>query len=39
MVVMTTAGQPAKRTGVCAGENNECRVDYFTVNDKDEQSE
>mmetsp|Transcript_13895 Transcript_13895/g.27517 ORF Transcript_13895/g.27517 Transcript_13895/m.27517 type:complete len:451 (+) Transcript_13895:186-1538(+) len=28
---------PAKRTGVCAGENNECRVDYFTVNDKDDQ--
>mmetsp|Transcript_3274 Transcript_3274/g.6831 ORF Transcript_3274/g.6831 Transcript_3274/m.6831 type:complete len:486 (-) Transcript_3274:225-1682(-) len=28
---------PAKKTGVCAGENEECRVNYFTVNENDDQ--
>ena len=29
----------AKKSGVCAGENEECRVDYFTVNSNEDQGE
>ena len=30
---------PAKKTGVCGGEGELCRVDHFTVNSNQEQSE
>ena len=30
---------PAKKTGVCAGEDEVCRVDHFTVNSNQDQSE
>ena len=29
---------PGKKTGVCEGEEQQCRVDYFTVNSNDDQS-
>lgn len=30
---------PAKKTGVCGGDDEVCRVDYFTVNANKDQSE
>ena len=30
---------PAKKTGVCAGEDETCRVDHFTVNQNYDQGE
>lgn len=30
---------PAKKTGVCAGEDETCRIDHFTVNTNSDQSE
>ncbi len=30
---------PAKKTGVCAGEDQTCRIDHFTVNSNNDQSE
>ncbi len=30
---------PAKKTGVCGGEDDTCRVDYFTVNPNNDQGE